>query len=157
MPKIYSLYNRPDPVLQEVGKSMTQQHHAEDADINTIMNRYIERGVLPLGRVGQPMFGDFSGDFSLQSAQDAIIEAKDKFYELPSKIRAKFKNDPFKLIDFIENVDNQDEAISLGLIEEPEGWIPPEDRKRFREPEKETQKAPESVKIEDRELQKETD
>lgn len=154
MPKIHSLYDRPEPVFTEVDpKSTTQQQFKEECDINNIMKRYTEYGALPMGRVGQPMFGDFSVPFDLQTAEDAIIKAKDMFYQLPAKVRAKFRNDPFELINFIEDADNQDEAIALGLIDEPEGWIPPNERKRFVEPDK---PAPEPS-IEDREQIGETE
>jgi phage internal scaffolding protein len=38
---------------------------------------------------------------------------------LPAQIRSRFDNDPAKLIDFLENEQNHDEAIKLGLVNPP--------------------------------------
>ena len=35
---------------------------------------------------------------------------------LPAQIRSRFENDPAKLIDFLDNSENLDEAIKLGLV-----------------------------------------
>jgi len=39
---------------------------------------------------------------------------------LPADLRARFDNDPAQLIQFLENSDNKDEAIKLGLVNKPE-------------------------------------
>jgi hypothetical protein len=39
---------------------------------------------------------------------------------LPAELRARFENDPAKLIEFIDNSENLDEAINLGLVNKPE-------------------------------------
>jgi hypothetical protein len=36
---------------------------------------------------------------------------------LPAKIRAKFDHDPNALLQFLQNEENRDEAIQIGLID----------------------------------------
>lgn len=103
--------------------SLTQQQFAEEADINNIIARYERTGILvdPLiDRRGQPMYGDFSNIDSYFEAQIKVARARELFDALPAKIRDRFGGDPGKLIEFIENEENREEAIMLGLIEKPE-------------------------------------
>ena len=46
-----------------------------------------------------------------------VIAAQDEFEALPAQIRARFDNDPAKLIEFLENSENRPEAEELGLVE----------------------------------------
>ena len=46
---------------------------------------------------------------------DKITQAELAFNDLSSDIRAKFHNDPGKLIDFLSDEKNNKEAIELGL------------------------------------------
>lgn len=103
--------------------SLTQQQFAAEADINNIIARYERTGILvdPLiDRRGQPMYGDFSNIDSYFEAQVKVARAKELFEALPAKIRDRFGHDPGKLIEFVEDGKNRDEAIELGLIERPE-------------------------------------
>jgi len=36
---------------------------------------------------------------------------------LPAQLRVRFDHDPVKLLEFLENDQNRDEAIQLGLID----------------------------------------
>lgn len=104
-------------------ESLTQQQFVEEADINYIANRFIKTGELPL--VPQmPTAGDFEGIFDFQSAMNTITQAKREFMALPAKMRSRFNNDPAELIAFIEDTDNRDEAIRLGLIPKPDTIAP---------------------------------
>lgn len=112
-------YDR-DAVSQETGTenkepTMTQQQFKDDCDINTIMERYGVTGELPIN-VRQPLSEDFVEAFDFQSAQNALIEAKASFMEMPAKIRARFENDPAKFIAFFEDEANREEGERLGLI-----------------------------------------
>lgn len=99
--------------------SLAQQQFAEESDINFIAERYGLTGEMP--QVLQlPQYGDFTGIFDFQSAQNAVREAINQFMTLPAKIRTRFENQPQKLLDFLEDPENRDEAIFLGLIPKPE-------------------------------------
>ena len=101
---------------------MTQQHFAAECDINNIMKRYQNTGILTepgLGSGFRPMFGDFSDVSDYQTAQNAVIEVQDAFAQLPSRVRARFDNDPAALLEFLGKEENRDEAVSLGLVNSP--------------------------------------
>jgi phage internal scaffolding protein len=103
--------------------SLTQEQFAAEADINNIIARYERTGILvdPLiDRRGQPMYGDFSEIDSFFEAQLKVAHAKELFDRLPVRIRERFSYDPGRLIGFLEDEANREEAISLGLIEKPE-------------------------------------
>ena len=120
---IHSRYNLPpNPGYKNDEPSMTQQQFRDEADINTIMARYQKTGVLvdPLTQATRkPMFDDFSelGDF--RDHQQAVIDAQELFMQLPSKLRARFSNDPAELLQWLSNPVNKDEAIELGLMSKP--------------------------------------
>lgn len=98
--------------------SLTQQSFAEDADINTIVERFGLTGQLP--EALPPQYGDFSGVVDFQTAMNAVRVAGEGFMTLPAQLRARFENDPSRLISFLEDPGNRDEAISLGLVNKPE-------------------------------------
>lgn len=124
---IYSKYNRVHPggtVNEE--KSMAKQSFKDECDINRIMERAGKTGVLrgPLGSgMGRPMFGDFSNTDDYQTSLNRIIEADEAFLQLPAKLRKRFDNQPEKLIAFMEDEENREEALKLGLIREKDAEI----------------------------------
>lgn len=96
--------------------SLTIQSAKDECDINLIIER-ANRGMAPAfinERI--PQFGDFSDVADYQSAFNQVLAAQDQFAELPSKIRARFGNDPAQLLSFLSDASNRDEAIRLGLI-----------------------------------------
>jgi len=103
-----------------VGESRVEQSHRAECDINAMMTKYNRTGLLP-GRGSPGFYGDFSGVSDYHSACNAVLAAERAFNALPSKIRKRFANDPAELISFVENADNKEEAIELGILpKEPE-------------------------------------
>lgn len=97
-------------------ESLTEQDHLEETDINYIADRFMKTGMAPQV-LNMPSYGEFAGVFDFQSAMNLINEAKQEFMSLPAKLRSRFNNDPQELITFLENDENREEAIRLGLIE----------------------------------------
>lgn len=95
--------------------TLTQQQFAEECDINNIMQKFGMTGLLPQVPL-EPTYGDFSGVHDYHTAMNAIIAAQDQFDGLPAQIRTRFDNDPSKLIEFMNDESNRDEAEKLGLI-----------------------------------------
>lgn len=102
-------------------ESLTQQQFADDCDINILAVRF--------GLVGKPMpmeafdpsyYGDLSEVPDLRTALDLVNDAKNKFMDLPSRIRNRFDNSPGKLWAFVNDPDNADEAVRLGLLKQVE-------------------------------------
>jgi phage internal scaffolding protein len=102
----------------------TEQSHKDQCNVNKIIAKYDREGIIRHVSRIEAKFGDLDGkDF--KDMQDQIITAKNMFMELPSEIRNRFKNDPAKLLEFMEDSQNRDEAIKLGLIDER--WTPETD------------------------------
>ncbi|NBV72282.1 MAG: scaffolding protein [Burkholderiaceae bacterium] len=96
--------------------SLAQQHYKEECDINTILQKFNISGILPENPLS-PRYGDFTGIGDYHSALNRVIAAQDEFEGLPANIRARFDNDPAKLIEFLDDETNRPEAEELGLVE----------------------------------------
>jgi phage internal scaffolding protein len=92
-----------------------QQHHKDECDINVILERFGKTGQLPVNAISGT-YGDFSGVHDYHTALNTLIAAEAEFDALPAKIRAKFDNEPAKLIEFLNEPKNKDQAIELGLV-----------------------------------------
>lgn len=103
----------PDTGELDVGR--TQQEFREECDINEIVRRFGLTGQLP-EVVNIPVSGDFTGISDFQSAQNAVIKARDDFMALPAALRARFQNDPQQLLEFMAHDENRAEAEKLGLV-----------------------------------------
>lgn len=127
---VNSIPDRSADVLfdEELEPSKTQQQFAKECDINYIVKQAEASGFVSHTASGAPTFGDFSdfGDATyFQSAKNYLIEAQASFDALPANVRARFANDPARLLDFVQDPDNLQEAIKLGLAEaKPEPTIP---------------------------------
>jgi phage internal scaffolding protein len=95
--------------------SLAQQHFKDECDINNILRQFNITGILPEHAVS-PRYGDFTGVMDYHSALNQVIAAEDEFMSLPATTRARFENDPAQLIEFLNNSENKDEAIKLGLV-----------------------------------------
>lgn len=112
-----------DKVSDETGltcsdPSLAQQNFKDESDINYIVRQFGLTGELP-GQTISPQYGDFTGVLDYHSAVNAVLAAQDEFMDLPAQMRARFDNDPAKLIDFLGNEENREEAIKLGLVDKP--------------------------------------
>lgn len=98
--------------------TMAQQSFKDECDVNNIIDRYTRTGVVPdyLTQTAEGVYGDFSdvGDFT--DMQNKLIQAQASFDALPSEVRRRFDDDPAKLIAFVRNKDNYDEAVKLGIV-----------------------------------------
>lgn len=101
--------------------SLTQQHFADEVDINRILDRFAVTGVLSPAQQNQgiPQFGDFTGNYDYQTMLNMVREADASFLSLDPKVRARFANDPHQLLSFLADPANQAEAVALGLVNPP--------------------------------------
>lgn len=117
--KLFSAYDKFDIQSEKTGlfcldASLTQQQFAEEADINTIVNRFLKTGVLPTPTTF-PQYVDFEGVFDYQSAMNLVRAADESFLRMDAKVRARFNNSPQEFLEFFANPENVQEAIRLGL------------------------------------------
>ncbi|WNK12914.1 MAG: internal scaffolding protein [Microvirus sp.] len=94
-------------------ETKTQQQFAEQADINYIVGKYKVTGEMPEFRQGTYM--DVT-DIDYHTAMNTVISAQEKFMALPVKIRNEFENSPLKLIQFLQDRNNLEKAVALGLV-----------------------------------------
>lgn len=129
MQHVRSAYNYDrDLVSEETGlfcdaPSMAHQEFKEECDINEMVRQFGVTGTWP-ETFAAPQYGDYTkiGDF--QTAMNAIGEAQKAFMVMPSKLRARFENDPQQLLEFVSKASNREEAIALGLVPAPAVVVP---------------------------------
>lgn len=90
-----------------------QQQHRNQNNPNHIMKNY-GRGILPNGKV-QEEYLDLTQMPDPIDALNASARLNGYFSHLPAKTRQRFSHDPKELALFLQNPENQDEAIKLGL------------------------------------------
>ena len=109
--------------------SMTQQQFRDEADINYIVSMYDSSGVMPTfhgdGQPAQPVFGDFASlPDNAQEMYNRMIEAKNNFDSLPLEVRKRFNYDPAAFLDFVDNPENLDELVAMGLATKTTAAVP---------------------------------
>lgn len=110
-------------VTPVVGEGLTKQSFRDECDINVIMSRYQQSGVLPVVSVREGRFVDApSTDY--QEAMFQVADARSRFERLPARLRERFENDPGKLVAFLADDKNVAEARELGLVN-PERVVVP--------------------------------
>ena len=96
--------------------SRTQVSFKEECDINNIMKRFERTGMLDHLNQYQGRYGDFlEVPQSYHDAVNQVIAANEMFMTIPAKVRAMFNNDPGEFLAFVENPENADRLVELGL------------------------------------------
>jgi phage internal scaffolding protein len=113
---------KPQPKI-ETGEGLTEQSHIGECDVNNIIKRYTKTGVIAHVNKMEAKYGDFTA-LDFQQAQDLVVNAKNMFGDLPAEIRARFDNEPSKMLDFLDQAvldeSKMEEAVRLGLMEKSE-------------------------------------
>lgn len=99
-------------------ESLTVQADADDTDINVIVRRFGMTGEIPQN-VRVPLSEEFNDITDYHSALNQVIAAEKAFMSMPAEIRIRFDHDPAKLIQFVENPANREEAVKLGIVNAP--------------------------------------
>jgi len=94
----------------------TKQSFRKQCDVNSIIDKAKKTGLVSHLNTKTPVFGNFIGVPNYQDAMDLVNKANSNFNALPSKLRERFMNDPSKLLEFINEPTNYDEAVKLGLV-----------------------------------------
>lgn len=110
---------RPDGSLNvktvNTEKTKTQQQYKKECDINEIMKKYQNTGVAPEMRQ-QGAYMDLTQYTNYHDMLNKVAKIEEVFDTLPAKTRAEFKNDPARLIEFLNDDKNYEKAIELELI-----------------------------------------
>ena len=95
--------------------SLTHQSFKEECDINTIMRRFAVTGELP-DNIRVPQYQEFDGVFDFQTAMNLVRTSQEAFEAMPATVRDRFNNDPARFMDFVNDADNYDEALKMGIV-----------------------------------------
>lgn len=98
-------------------KIRTQQQFKEQCDVNQIMKKYRATGEITHLARKEGVFADFSQIPNLHEAFHSVSMARDAMQALPALIRLRFENDPSQLLAFMQDSNNYDEGVKLGLYE----------------------------------------
>ena len=112
-------YDR-DVVSSETGlmcldDSLALQSAEEESNINTIVRKFGLTGELP-SDLRMPQSGDFHDLPDFHTAMNIIRKTQEEFLRVPADIRARFNNDPQRLMFFLDDESNRDEARKLGFL-----------------------------------------
>lgn len=103
-------------VIQDPGgPSKTKQSFADEADINTVLNKWRRSGITTDVNLGTPVYADFSSGLDYHAAVNAVMRTQQLFDTLPARVRDRVDNDPGKFIEFVEDPNNAQELVDLGL------------------------------------------
>lgn len=95
----------------------TEQCHTSECEIGAIMRKYEKTGLISHTANVSADYRDVSGAEDYLSSMTKVMNANAAFATLSSRLRLKFDNDPSKFVEYINNADNLDEMIELGLVE----------------------------------------
>lgn len=115
-------------VLNPEVVSIAVQDKRDSCDINRVMKRVEEakkRGEMyvPAGMRSEGTFGDFTNAPDLEASLNRVIKMNQEFMALPAEVRAKFDNDPIKLVAYLDQAKTDPKAkedlVNLGVLAKP--------------------------------------
>ena len=113
--KFHTRYSHPvSSGITFVEPSLTEQSFGYETDINNIVKKAVQSSLPP--NTDKPIFGSKFDPTSYNEALNLVTEAKQQFDVLPSNVRNRFENNPVKLLEFLQDESNYDEAVKLGLV-----------------------------------------
>lgn len=99
---------------------IVEQNHKQEVDINNIIRRHGIDMIAKTAAMSQPQYiMDENPNNDFQEAMLIVAKARESFESMPSHIRKRFSNSPAEYLDFVQNPQNKDELIKLGLATEP--------------------------------------
>ena len=116
-------YQRKRSDFNTVGKSSTKQSFKDECDINNILGKFRKTGLLEHVAVHQGDYRDLSEPTDYQTALNIVLSANAAFESLPSDIRKDFGNNPAAFLEFVDNPDNADKLVEMGLANPPENQL----------------------------------
>lgn len=116
-------------VCPEGSKFKTKQSFKDECDINRIMKKYDQTGVIDHLSKNQPVYSEmFITPKNAYDAIERVQNAQEVFEKLPARIRDAFKNDPGTFYNFASDPKNHDGLVKLGLARpkaQPKGHSAP--------------------------------
>lgn len=82
--------------------SLTEQTHSQSCDINYIVKKFTETGILPTRTYENPQYG-FAPEIDFKSALDLVKNTQREFDELSDTEKALFGNNSGQYAEFLTN------------------------------------------------------
>jgi phage internal scaffolding protein len=105
--RVYTLNHEP---------TKTDPQFKDSCDVNMILKKYQTTGVFTHATSKQGQYADLTNITNYQDMLHQVMYANEAFNLLPSSIRTRFGNDPATLLTFIQDPNNYEEALKLGLV-----------------------------------------
>lgn len=100
--------------------SMAKQSEAASCDINLIMGRYLRSGTVDHLTKHGGQYGFVSAS-TFHESMEIVRKAQEMFAELPASTRKRLGNSPQNFLEFVQDKDNLEEMVKLGLAVEKPG------------------------------------
>lgn len=94
-----------------------KQAFADECDINNIVRRFEETGLVEHVNGRPPRYEDLVNVTNYYDAMLEIRAAEEAFMDLPARIREQYDNDPGKLIEALHDPAEHDRLVELGVFE----------------------------------------
>lgn len=118
-----SMYGKPRLIVDcSKQPSLTRQSEKDNCDINLIVKRYAETGIMP-SNLTPGMYADVSQIGDYRTALHTVMEADRMFQQLPAHIRAAFDNDAATFLDAFNDETNRPRLEELGLLPKTETTV----------------------------------
>lgn len=98
-----------------VGESLTRQEFGAECDINNLMKRYANAGVISHVNNTQPRYLDLSETPDLMTALNMMHNAQEAFMRLPATVRREFENDAVAFVEFASKEESLPKLREWGL------------------------------------------
>ena len=112
--------DKPRVGFETTGESLTQQSHAQEAEVRNIIKMYDRTGLIKNVNKGIANYGDYSEINEYQENLNMVIEANESFAQLPSHVREQFSNNAGLFFEFATDPKNNEKMIEMGLAQAPD-------------------------------------
>lgn len=94
---------------------LTEQSHKKSCDIHVILRNAERTGVMDHVSRFKGTYMDMPSGVDFHEAQNILASATQMFESVPAEIRKRFNNDPAEYLDFMQDENNRDKMVALGL------------------------------------------
>ena len=96
--------------------SRAKQAMLKECDINQIMAKYQKTGMITHIKKHGGSYGEMPLADDFHEAMNLVAGANSMFAELPSTVRDRFHNDPSQFLEYVNDPDNRDGMVEMGLL-----------------------------------------
>lgn len=97
------------------GPGLTEQQHKDEVKVSNILAKYRKTGVMPHVHQYKGTYANFIGHPDFEEAQRAVAAANSMFETLPARVRANFNNNAGEFVHFMNQQDNREAIVEMGL------------------------------------------